>query len=316
MDRKIGIMVVILVLSLMFADQGPVLFPQTPEGSTTKKEQSSNDTSTGKVSNSSQKDSATQTSSKIPSQKTQSSDDTSSEKVDPKAQSANETTKKEATTDNSKNLIGIGTLMLGIAAVLGVLLKLAQFIHKVKSKEELPDIAPNTGDSEIAEKLDKILKIFEHNPKAPLIEKAIAEAYTLERSEAITDKITKTTDVTFQGSTGTYNFEVYPPDTSFNAVGGVYIFAKYVPSQYGTGTYVPLYIGQTISLRNRILEHQHHGKWKCAENYGVNCICVHQDANSQSRREKEADLLAVNHPPCNKRLPLSVLSQHASRLRA
>lgn len=308
MDTKIGIMVVVLVLGVMFTGQVMVMFAQTPKGSATQRVQSPNDTSTGKVSNNSQKDSATQTSSKIPSQKTQSSDDTSSGKVDPKVQSANETTKKEATTDNNKNLIGIGTLMLGIAAVLGVIVQVVKFIYKVISKEELPDMSPNTGNSEIAEKLDKILKIFEHNPKASLIEKAIAEAYTLERNETITDKITKTTDVTFQGSTGTYNFEVYPPDTSFNAVGGVYIFAKYVPSQYGTGTYIPLYIGQTISLRNRILEHQRHGKWNCAENYGVNCICVHQDADSQSRRKKETDLLVVNRPPCNRRLPLSVLS--------
>ena len=298
---KIRIIVTMLVLGVMFTGQVIVLFAQIPEVSTTEKRQSSNDTSTGEFSNGSQKDSAIQTSPEGPTQKTQSVGDISSGKIDPKTQAANEPTKREATTDNNKNLIGIGTLMLGIAAVLGILLKLAQFIYKVKSKEELPDMSPNTGNSELAEKLDKILKIFEHNPKASLIENAIAEAYTLERNETITDKITKATDVTFQGSTGTYNFEVYPPDTSFNAVGGVYIFAKYVPSQYGTGTYIPLYIGQTISLRNRIREHQHHGKWNCVKKHGVNCICVHRDTDSQSRMKKEADLLAVSEPPCNER---------------
>ena len=300
MYRKIGIMVIVLVLGVMFMDELIVLPDQTPPKSETQKVKSSNDTTGGTAPSNSPKGSAKQTSSKVSTQKNQLSNDIIGEK---------------ASTDNNKNLIGIGTFLLGIAAILGIIFQVVKFIYKVKSKEKLPDIIPNADNSDIAEKLDKILKIFEQNPKAFLIEKAIAEAYTLEQNETITDKITKTTDVTFQGSTGTYNFEVYPPDTSFNAVGGVYIFAKYVPSQYGTGTYTPLYIGQTISLRNRILEHQHHGKWNCAENYGVNCICVHEDADSQSRRKKEADLLAVNHPPCNRQLPLSVLSQHASRLR-
>ena len=191
MDTKIGIMVVVLVLSLMFADQVAVLFAQTPEGSTTKKVQSSNDTSTGKVSNNSQKDSATQTSSKIPTQKTQSSNDTSSGKVDPKTQLANEPTKKGATTDNNKNLIGIGALLGGIAAVLTVILQLVKFIHKVRSKVDLPYSAEDIDKQDIAEKLDKIQKAVEQNPKASLIEKAITDAYMLQRGERIEEAIEK-----------------------------------------------------------------------------------------------------------------------------
>ena len=191
MDRKVGIMVVVLVLGVMLADQVTVMFAQTPKGPTTQRVQSPNDTITGKVSNSSQKDSATQTSSKIPSQKTQSSDDTSSGKVNAKAQSTNETKKKEATTDNSKNLIGIGTLMLGIAAVLGVLLKLTQFIYKVKSKVDLPYSAEDIDKRDITEKLDKIQKAVEQNPKTSLIQKAIADAYTLQRGERIEEAIEK-----------------------------------------------------------------------------------------------------------------------------
>lgn len=191
MDTKVGIMAVVLVLGVMFTGQVPVMFAQTPRGSAIQRMQSSNDTSTGKVSNSSQKDSATQTSSKIPSQKTQSSDDTSSGKVAPKVQFANETTKKEATTDNNKNLIGIGTLMLGIAAVLGVLLKLAQFIHKVKSKVDLPYSAEDIDKRDIAEKLDKIQKAVEQSPKISLIQKAIADAYMLQQDERIEEAIEK-----------------------------------------------------------------------------------------------------------------------------
>ncbi len=191
MDTKIGIMAVVLVLSLMFADQVTVLFAQTPEGSTTKKVQSSHDTSTGKVSNSSQKDSTTQTSSKIPSQKTQSSDDPSSGKVDSKAQSANETTKKEATTDNSKNFSGIGTLLLGIAAVLVFLLQLAKFIYKVKSKVNLPYSAEDIDKQDLAEDIDKFEAKVERNSKSSLTEKAIADAYMLQRDEKIEEALEK-----------------------------------------------------------------------------------------------------------------------------
>ena len=189
MGIKVGIMVV--VLGMMFAGQVTVTFAQTPKGPATQRVLPSKDSSTGKVSNSSHKDSETQTSSKLPTQKTQSSDDTSSGKVDPKTQSTNETTKKEATTDNSKNLIGIGTLMLGIAAVLGVLLKLAQFIYKVKSKVDLPYSAEDIDKQDIDEKLDRIQKAVEQNPKVSLIEKSITDAYVLQRVEKIEEAIEK-----------------------------------------------------------------------------------------------------------------------------
>ncbi|MDE0089081.1 MAG: hypothetical protein OXU23_25405, partial [Candidatus Poribacteria bacterium] len=191
MDTKIGIIVVALVLSMMLADQVTVLFAQIPEESTTQKGQSSNDTSTGEFSNGSQKDSEMQTSPEVPTQETQLVGDTSSGKVDPKTQAANEPTKGEATTDNSKNLIGIGTLMLGIAAVLGILLKLVQFIYKVKSKVDLPYSAEDIDKQDIDEKLDKIQKAVEQNPKVPLLKKAIADAYTLQRVERIGEAIQK-----------------------------------------------------------------------------------------------------------------------------
>lgn len=196
------------------------------------------------------------------------------------------------------SLGGIGTFLFGLTALL-------KFIRKARSKNNLRDMGVHIDNSNVAEKLDKILKLVEQNskPSLSLIEKVIIEAYMLKEKEKIVNKGIKTTEVTFQGQIGTYKFEVYPLDTSFNATGAIYIFAKYAPDQYGTGTYMPLYIGQTISLRNRILEHRHHGKWSCVENYGVNCICVHRDINARSRMEKEADLLVANKPPCNKRYP-------------
>ena len=107
----------------------------------------------------------------------------------------------------------------------------------------------------------------------------------------------KIADATFHGETGTYNFGVYTTDTVFIDVGAVYIFSKRVIGSDGRGTHTLLYIGQTSSLEDRI---PYHEKWPCVQQYGVNCICVHQDDDTNSRIAKENDLLAVNNPPCNK----------------
>jgi hypothetical protein len=106
----------------------------------------------------------------------------------------------------------------------------------------------------------------------------------------------KIADATIKGRTGTYDFEVYSADTTFNAVGGVYIFTKRTVDANGKGTHTLLYIGQTDSLRDRIPNHE---KWPCARRNGVNCICVHPDDNEGSRVAKEADLRAGNTTPCN-----------------
>jgi hypothetical protein len=106
----------------------------------------------------------------------------------------------------------------------------------------------------------------------------------------------KIADATFKGKTGSYKFEVYSADTSFNDVGAVYIFTKRTVGSDGKGTHEFLYIGQTESLRDRIPNHE---KWECATFNGVNCICVHRDDSETSRLDKESDLIAGNSTPCN-----------------
>lgn len=106
----------------------------------------------------------------------------------------------------------------------------------------------------------------------------------------------KIADATFQGKYATYAFEVFTTDTIFDSVGAVYIFSKRDDAQDGLGTHTFLYIGQTHSLEERITEHD---KWQCANNNGVNCICIHQDNDADSRLRKEVDLLSVNWTPCN-----------------
>ena len=106
----------------------------------------------------------------------------------------------------------------------------------------------------------------------------------------------KITTATFNGKTGKYNFDVFPVETSFNAVGAVYIFTHLKVNPDGKGTHTLLYIGETESLKERIPNHE---KWPCVKREDVNCICIHRDDNSTSRHAKEADLIAGNNTPCN-----------------
>ena len=108
--------------------------------------------------------------------------------------------------------------------------------------------------------------------------------------------MSKIADVTFSGKDRKYAFEAYALDTTFNAVGAVYIFTRRLVDRAGKGTHTLLYIGQTDSLADRIPNHE---KWPCVNSNGANCICVHCDGNEQSRLKKEADLLAANSTPCN-----------------
>ena len=106
----------------------------------------------------------------------------------------------------------------------------------------------------------------------------------------------KIADVTFTGqSGGKYKFEVYPRETTFNDVGGVYVFSK----RGSQGTHTPLYVGQTHSFEYRRLAH--HEKWECADPLGGNVICVHQENNEVQRKAKERDLIDAYQLPCNKR---------------
>jgi hypothetical protein len=108
--------------------------------------------------------------------------------------------------------------------------------------------------------------------------------------------MSKIADATFNGKTASYRFEVYTADTTFNAVGAVYIFTKRTVRPDGKGSHNLLYVGQTDSLKDRIPNHE---KWPCAERNGVNCICVHRDDSESSRLDKETDLRAANSTLCN-----------------
>ncbi|MBU2552478.1 MAG: hypothetical protein KKB20_28965 [Proteobacteria bacterium] len=107
----------------------------------------------------------------------------------------------------------------------------------------------------------------------------------------------KITTATFKGASGSsYSFDVYSSDTSFKNVGAVYAFTKRTVDSKGKGTHEILYIGESGKLGERIERHE---KWSCVEPLGVNCICIHLDGNSNSRLDKESDLIGKANPPCN-----------------
>ena len=106
----------------------------------------------------------------------------------------------------------------------------------------------------------------------------------------------KISNAEFSGSSGTYSFEVYPIDTTFNPIGAVYIFTRRSVNSDGKGVHEFVYIGQTDSLGNRIPRHE---KWPDIRRNQANCICVHVDRDESSRLRKETDLRGCYATPCN-----------------
>ena len=103
--------------------------------------------------------------------------------------------------------------------------------------------------------------------------------------------------VRFEGDSGsTYDFTVYPINSSFQNFGAVYVFTKEYNDSQGTTRYRPLYIGRTGELGDRINGHE---KWGCVNENGANSICVYWESSATQRRQIETDLLNNYTTPCN-----------------
>lgn len=99
-----------------------------------------------------------------------------------------------------------------------------------------------------------------------------------------------------KGKSGTeYSFGIYSLDTSFNEVGGVYIFTKRVKNE-NKYSHTNIYIGKTDDLSTRF---NNHHKKNCISQNKANCICVKQVDSEKERTEIETDLLLGNSTPCN-----------------
>ena len=102
--------------------------------------------------------------------------------------------------------------------------------------------------------------------------------------------------ISFTGVSGsTYDFNAYPLDETFKAIGAVYFITR----RYQSGDshkHDRIYIGQTGDLSERF---DNHHDADCFADNGANCVCVHADNNKQSRLKKERDLIDKYQPPCN-----------------
>lgn len=102
----------------------------------------------------------------------------------------------------------------------------------------------------------------------------------------------KETTITLQGASGrTYDFDVYPWNTSFNAIGAVYA----VLNQNGSN-FTILYIGQTGDLSDRFDNHHKQG---CFDRHNKTHIAIHPEPSESRRFDIEADLVRNYSPPCN-----------------
>lgn len=110
--------------------------------------------------------------------------------------------------------------------------------------------------------------------------------------------MSKIEDFAFYGASGhQYIFQVYPIETEFKDIGGVYIFTRREINTRGGATHNLLYIGQTISLPIR-LNRLHH-KWEAVFRNRGNCVCVYSELNNRNRNRIESDLICKYEPPLN-----------------
>jgi excinuclease UvrABC nuclease subunit len=89
-----------------------------------------------------------------------------------------------------------------------------------------------------------------------------------------------------------YKYWIHPLGTSFKDEPGNYIFAK----KNASGKWVPVYIGQTKSLRDRL---SNHNEEPCAKKHGATHIHTHTSGAEDERLVEESDLVKKWSPPCN-----------------
>lgn len=101
----------------------------------------------------------------------------------------------------------------------------------------------------------------------------------------------------FKSKTGNqYRFKVFPLNTRFRNIGGIYLIAYRCHSHRGGYRHKILYVGNTEDFSQPFEKHR---KSQDLMRLGANCICVQSDKSEESRMEKERDLIAAFSPLCN-----------------
>jgi hypothetical protein len=101
-------------------------------------------------------------------------------------------------------------------------------------------------------------------------------------------------EINWDGKSGAnYAYVVYTIGHSFREEPANYIYAK----ERVPGHWIPVYIGQTSDLKDRIAYHK---KEKCAIRKGATHIHMHPGSSSEiERRTEQADLINNWNPECN-----------------
>ena len=96
-----------------------------------------------------------------------------------------------------------------------------------------------------------------------------------------------------------YNFLVYPWGTNFRkGLGAVYFVTTRYLKKDGIHVHGGIHVGQTGDLST---EFDYHPKQSCFAKYGANCVCVHEEADGDTRLHIVLDLVDSYDPPCNKK---------------
>jgi hypothetical protein len=89
-----------------------------------------------------------------------------------------------------------------------------------------------------------------------------------------------------------YTFDIYDPNTAWNDVAGVYIFAGIAQN----GRWSAYYIGICDSFKNR---HVNHERWDEAVRLGATHVHARVERLEATRQAIEKDLIQVCQPPLN-----------------
>ena len=108
------------------------------------------------------------------------------------------------------------------------------------------------------------------------------------------ESATTATGYNWPGQSGKeYHYEIYPFDTAFRPLPGIYIYAK----QLADGDWSPIYIAQTRDLHQRLEGHVNVGD---AIANGATHLHAHYSTAGQSARcTEEHDLIQRWRPVCN-----------------
>jgi hypothetical protein len=102
---------------------------------------------------------------------------------------------------------------------------------------------------------------------------------------------------TFKDKSGAQHlFKVFPLNTRFRKIGGIYLIAYRGHSNHGGHRHKILYVGNTEDFSQPFEKHR---KAQDLMRLGANCICVQSDQSEESRLGKERDLIAAFSPACN-----------------